>query len=452
MPLLNIEPSNDLYILLGATAVAGFLLGLLIQYLIARATRFRLESEIAIRDAQMINEEARSAEREAALASAQQSLANSFNDLAQESLAKNSENFLRLASQKLEVHQEKAKAELGEREKAVETLVKPIQDALTKTNLQIIELEKTRKEAYGGITSQLAAMTQSHETLRSETSKLVGALRQPQVRGQWGEITLRRLAELAGMVHHCDFSEQVHTTDHENRGYRPDMIIRLPENGQLIVDVKTPLDAYLDATEATDEITRKAALKRHAANVVARVKELAGKAYMGQFEKTPEFVILFVPGDQFLTAALDEKPTLLEDALAQKVLLSTPTSLIALLKVVAYGWMQLKLAENAEDIRKLAIEMQDRLGTFTGHLATVGSRLDASVQSYNKAIASLESRVLPTTRKIRELGVGEGKEAPVPEQIDITTRELKLIADELNSEAEGTSSQPPITDSENHTA
>ena len=452
MPLLNIEPSNDLYILLAATAAAGFLLGLLIQYLIARATRFRLESEIAIRDAQILNEEARSAEREAAQASAQQSLANSFNDLAQESLAKNSENFLRLASQKLEVHQEKAKAELNEREKAVETLVKPIQDALTKTNLQIIELEKTRKEAYGGITTQLAAMTQSHETLRSETSKLVGALRQPQVRGQWGEITLRRLAELAGMVHHCDFSEQVHTTDHENRGYRPDMIIRLPENGQLIVDVKTPLDAYLDATEATDEITRKAALKRHAANVVARVKELAGKAYMGQFEKTPEFVILFVPGDQFLTAALDEKPTLLEDALAQKVLLSTPTSLIALLKVVAYGWMQLKLAENAEDIRKLAIEMQDRLGTFTGHLATVGSRLDASVQSYNKAIASLESRVLPTTRKIRELGVDEGKEALVPEQIDITTRELKLNADELKPEAERSSSQPPITDSENHTA
>jgi len=185
---------------------------------------------------------------------------------------------------------------------------------------------------------------------------------------------------------------------------------------------------------------------------VARVKELAGKAYMGQFEKTPEFVILFVPGDQFLTAALDEKPTLLEDALAQKVLLSTPTSLIALLKVVAYGWMQLKLAENAEDIRKLAIEMQDRLGTFTAHLATVGSRLDASVQSYNKAIASLESRVLPTTRKIRELGVDEGKEALVPEQIDITTRELKLNADELKPEAERSSSQPPITDSENHTA
>jgi DNA recombination protein RmuC len=451
IPALDIAPTTDLYIALAIAGAIGFALGLLIQFLIARATRYRLESEIAIRDAQLQNEELRAAEREAALASAQESLANAFNELAHESLARNSESFLRLASQKLEVHQEKAKAELGEREKAVETLIKPIQDALEKTNLQIVELEKTRKEAYGSIASQLTTMTQSQNTLRSETSKLVSALRRPQVRGQWGEMTLRRLAELAGMVHHCDFSEQVHTTDDDNRGYRPDMIIRLPEKGQLVVDVKTPLDAYLDATEATDDVIRSAALKRHAANVSARVKELAGKAYMGQFEKTPEFVILFVPGDQFLTAALDEKPTLLEDALAQKVLLATPTSLIALLKVVAYGWMQLKLAENAEDIRKLAVEMQDRLGTFTGHLATVGTRLEASVKSYNNAIASLESRVLPTTRKIRELGADSGKDTPVPAQIDVATRELKLIAEELKTETDTSTPQNITTDSDNRT-
>jgi DNA recombination protein RmuC len=248
-------------------------------------------------------------------------------------------------------------------------------------------------------------------------------------------MTLRRLAELAGMVHHCDFSEQVHTTDADNRGYRPDMIVRLPEKGQLVVDVKTPLDAYLDANDATDDAQRKEALKRHAANVTARIKELSSKAYMQQFENSPEFVILFIPGDQFLTAALDEKPTLLEDALAQKVLLATPTSLIALLKVVAYGWMQLKLAENAEDIRKLAVQMQDRLGTFTGHLATVGVRLDASVKSYNKAIASLETRVLPTTRKIRQLGADTGTETKAPESIDVTTRELKLVVEEANPDA-----------------
>jgi DNA recombination protein RmuC len=421
---------------LAGAALAGLAIGCLIQYLLGRNRVTRLESEIAIRDAQIKSDEIRAAEQEAALATVRQSLMASFSELASESLAKTNKAFLQLAEQNFDKHHSVASAELEKREKAVEHLVKPIREALEKTAHQINEIEKTRKEAYGGIKIQLEAMTQSHDTLRSETSKLVSALRRPQVRGQWGEMTLRRLAELAGMVHHCDFSEQVHTTDSDNRGYRPDMIVRLPEQGQLVVDVKTPLDAYLDATDATDDTQRKEALKRHAANVAARVKELSGKSYMQQFEKTPEFVILFVPGDQFLTAALDEKPTLLEDALAQKVLLATPTSLIALLKVVAYGWMQLKLAENAEDIRKLAVEMQDRLGIFTGHLTTVGARLDASVKSYNKAIASLESRVLPTTRKIRELGADSGKEPVVPESIDITARELKLIADDLKPEGD----------------
>jgi DNA recombination protein RmuC len=433
---MNLSPDNSLYLIIGIAVLLGFGAGMLIQFLISRATRIRLESEIALRDERILSEEVRANEREAALTSAQESLAAAFRDLAHESLEKNSENFLRLAGQKLEVHQEKAKAELSERQKAVETLVKPIHDALEKAQLQMGELEKARQNAYGSITQQLQSMTQSQETLRSETSKLVSALRRPQVRGQWGEMTLRRLAELAGMVHHCDFAEQVHTTDDDNRGYRPDMIIRLPEKGQLVVDVKTPLDAYLDATEATEDAVRKEALKRHAANVSARVKELSSKAYIDQFDKTPEFVILFVPGDQFLTAALDEKPTLLEDALAQKVMLSTPTSLIALLKVIAYGWMQLSLAENAEDIRKLAVEMQDRLGTFTGHLANVGKRLEASVDSYNKAVASLESRVLPTTRKIRELGAETKKEQAAPKAIDITARELRLIADDLKDDAD----------------
>jgi DNA recombination protein RmuC len=429
---MNIEP----FLLFGVTALLGFGAGMLIQYLIDRATRVRLESEIAIRDERIVSEEARAGEREAALSSAQQSLASAFRDLAHESLAKNSEQFLRLAGQKFEVHQEKAKAELSERQQAVESLVKPIRDALEKTQQQITDIEKTRKEAYGSITQHLQAMTHGQESLRSETSKLVSALRRPQVRGQWGEMTLRRLAELAGMVHHCDFSEQVHTTDESNKGYRPDMIIRLPEHGQLVVDVKTPLDAYIDAIEATDDVIRKAALQRHAKNLQDRVKELASKAYFEQFERSPEFVILFIPGDQFLTAALDEKPGLLEDALRQKVLLITPTSFVALLKVVAYGWMQLRLAENAEDIRKLAVEMQDRLGTFTGHLAAVGKRLDDSVQSYNKAIASLETRVLPSARKIRELGADGSKELPATQRIDITARELKLNAEDLRPDVD----------------
>ena len=423
-------------IVLILTGTGSFALGMLIQYSIGRNQRAKLESELAVKDTLIKTDEARIAEQEAALSTVRESLMASFSELASESLDKTNKTFLQLAEQNFDKHQTQAKANLKEREKAVEHLVKPIKDALEKTTQQISEIEKTRKEAYGGITEQLKSMNQSHESLRSETSKLVGALRSPTVRGQWGEMTLRRLAELAGMVNHCDFSEQVHTTDEDNRGYRPDMVVRLPEKGQLVVDVKTPLDAYLDATEATDEVTRKEALKRHAANVSARIKELSSKSYIDQFENSPDFVILFVPGDQFLTAALDEKPTLLEDALAQKVLLATPTSLIALLKVVAYGWMQLNLAENAEEIKKLAIQMQDRLGTFTGHLATVGARLSASVSSYNKAVASLETRVLPTTRKIRELGADSGKDTPTPQSIDITARELKLIADDLKTDSD----------------
>ena len=432
---MNFLLENQLYALSGAAAVGGFLLGLLIQYLISRGTRIRLESEIAIRAAEIKNEEARAAEREATMAGAQDSLAAAFSELAHESLTKNSETFLQLAGQKLQVHQEKAKAELGERQKAVETLVQPIREALDKTNQQIHEIEKTRKEAYGGITSQLTAMTLGQDSLRAETSKLVGSLRQPNVRGRWGELTLKRLAELAGMVDRCDFAEQVHVKNNDgDTASRPDMIVHLPENVQLVVDVKTPLDAYLDAVAATDEDVRKTHLEAHARSMGEHVKKLASKAYFDQFERSPEFVILFVPGDQFLSAALDVKPSLLDDALRNKVLLVTPTSLVALLKVVAYGWMQFKLAENAEEIRDLAIELQRRLGTFTGHLAAVGNKLDSSVKSYNSAIASLETRVMPNMRKIKELGADPGKDTTAPQSIDITARELKLIADDLAPE------------------
>lgn len=423
-------------------ALAGFGAGMFVQYLLGRTRQVRLESDIRLRDSQIRNDATRSAEREAEL----EKLGAAFNDLAQQSLEKNSETFLRLANQKLDVHQEKAKAELSERQKAVETLVQPIREALEKAQKQIGEIEKTRQEAYGNIASQLAAMTQGQENLRSETSKLVGALRSPTVRGQWGEITLRRLVELAGMVNHCDFGEQQHTTGDDARSYRPDMVIRLPEQGQLVVDAKTPIEAYLKAVEATDEQARKDLLNQHANNVAARVRELSGKDYTKQFDKSPEFVILFVPGDQFLAAALDQNPELLEKALSDRVLLTTPTSLMALLKVVAYGWMQMNLAENAEDIRKLAVEMQDRLGVFTSHLSAVGSRLDASVASYNKAVASLESRVLPSTRKIRELGAETGKEIESPQRIDITAREIKLVAGEKDEDGNNDAALPDSGD------
>lgn len=432
----QLEPQVQQYLLYGAAAFGGLLVGLFIQHLFARVTRTRLEGIIALREAEIQSEAERATERDAALEATQNALKAVFGDLARQSLEQNSENFLRLAGERFANEQNKAKAELGAREKAVEALVKPLQEALDKTNKQINELEKTRQEAYGSLTAQLSAVHTGQESLRAETSKLVSSLRQPNVRGQWGELTLRRLAELAGMVDRCDFAEQVHVrTPGSDPNIRPDMVIHLPEEGQLVVDVKTPLEAYLKAVAEEDEAKRKSFLEAHARSMSEHVKMLASKSYFDQFERSPEFVILFVPGDQFLSAALDVRPNLLDEALRNKVLLVTPTSLVALLKVVAYGWMQFKLEKNAEEIRDLAIEMHKRLGTFTGHLDNVGKKLSQSVKAYNDAIGSLESRVLPNVRTIESLGANSGKELPTPGAIDITARELKLIVDDLQTES-----------------
>ncbi|NND53835.1 MAG: DNA recombination protein RmuC [Gammaproteobacteria bacterium] len=442
----QLNPLQQLYVLLSAAALAGLLLGLFIQYLFARTTRTRLEGEIALRDAQIRSDAERAAERDQALDATQQALKAVFGDLARESLEQNSENFLRLAGEKFANQQNQAKAELGAKEKAVEALVKPLQEALDKTHKQINELEKTRQEAYGNLTQQLSAVHLGQESLRAETNKLVSSLRQPNVRGQWGELTLRRLAELAGMVDRCDFAEQVHVrTEGSDPNIRPDMVIHLPEKGQLVVDVKTPLEAYLKAVAEEDEDKRKAFLEGHARNLANHVKTLASKAYFDQFEHSPEFVILFVPGDQFLSAALDVRPALLDEALRSKVLLVTPTSLVALLKVVAYGWMQFKLEKNAEEIRDLAIEMHKRIGTFTGHLDNAGKKLSQSVKAYNDAIGSLESRVMPNVRTIESLGANSGKDIPSPSAIDITARELKLVVDDLQTDTSG-SALPPAED------
>jgi DNA recombination protein RmuC len=224
------------------------------------------------------------------------------------------------------------------------------------------------------------------------------------VRGRWGEITLRRLVELAGMVEHCDFQEQVHTSA-DDKVFRPDLIVRMPDERELVVDVKTPLDAYLEAVEAKDDVQRDLGLKRHAKNLREHIRKLSSKAYWEQFANSPEFVILFIPGDQFLSAALNEDPELIDAALSQQIILATPTSFVALLKAVAYGWRQVSLAENAAVIRKLAEDLYSRLGTFTAHLGKVGKQLASSVEHYNRAVGSLERKVLPGARKFVELGV-----------------------------------------------
>jgi len=421
MESLNLNP---VYLEVGAPALAiGILLGALIAWLIGRRRQEKLQRELSDLGGRLKSQEALQTEREAAFELANARLTRAFSELANQSLRSNSEHFLKLAEQNLGTQQEKAKRELSEREKAVEALVKPIREALDASQRQIAELEKARSEAYGGIKNQLEAMQLGQKSLAQETQNLVNALRRPEVRGRWGEITLRRLVELAGMVEHCDFVEQVHTVG-ADQVIRPDMIVRMPDQRELVVDVKTPLDAYLGAAEAQDDAQRQLALERHAKNVRAHIRMLASKTYWDQFEMSPEFVILFIPGDQFLSAALNEEPDLIEYALSRQIILATPTSFVALLKAVAYGWRQLALADNAREIRILAEDLYGRLATFVTHMNRVGRQLASSVENYNKAVGSLERSVLPGARKFTELGVHAKKEIEKLESLEPVPRTM----------------------------
>lgn len=402
-------------------ACGGLLLGVLVTLLVAQRQAGRLKEALASAQSRLREESAAEQERERTLLQTEERLARVFDGLARQSLQESTRSFLALARENLGRHQEAAKGDLKEREKAIEGLVAPIREALLRTERQIGEIEKERHQAFGSISALLDAMNRSQVALSSETRNLVNALRRPEVRGQWGEMTLRRLVELAGMVEHCDFAEQVHTRGPDG-ALRPDMLIHLPENRLLVVDVKTPLDAYLAAVEAPDDATREVALERHARKVRERVRELAAKAYWSQFERSPEFVILFIPGDQFLSAALSRDPMLLDDALNQHVILATPTSLVALLKAVAYGWRQVALAENARQICDLAADLYKRLAVFTGHLARMGQRLGSGVEAYNSAVGSLERQVLPVARRFTELGVQARKELEDLPPVEVAPR------------------------------
>ncbi|MCF6337512.1 MAG: DNA recombination protein RmuC [Gammaproteobacteria bacterium] len=355
---------------------------------------------------------------------ARKQLTETFGHLSSQALKQNNEEFLKLAQENLKQFQNKAQGELAQKEQAIENLVKPIKEALEKTEKQMRTMEHERKETYGALTQHLETMTQTQQALQGETRNLVKALSRPEVRGQWGELTLKRLAELAGMVEHCDFYEQEHTQTEEG-AMRPDMIVRMPGGREIIVDVKTPLDAYLSAVEANDEKEREAHLIRHTKNVRKRVQELAGKGYWKQFKNSPDFVVLFIPGDQFLSAALDNDYALLEDAMQQKVILATPTSFVALLRAVAYGWRQESLAENAQHIREVGEDLYGRLATFAEHLGKVGKNLNNSVQHYNKAVASFDTRVLPGARKFTEMGISSKKPVGNIDQIETATRNIE---------------------------
>jgi DNA recombination protein RmuC len=393
--------------------VLGALLGAVLGALAAllwragREQALRIEAELL--RGRLKSEEALSAEREQALRRARDQLQAVFGELARDSLQSNSEVFLQLARERLTRQQLDASQALKERESAIESLVRPIRDALAKTEAQIQAIERERIDSFATMRAQMELLASGQSLLTRETRNLVTALRRPDVRGQWGEITLRRLVELSGMTVHVDFTEQQYRNT-DSGAIRPDMIVHMPERRDIVVDVKTPLDAYLAAVEAQDDEERSSQLRRHAQIVGVRVRELSSKQYWSQFERSPDFVVLFLPGDQFLAAALQENPGLIDDSLRQNVMLATPTSLVALLKAVSYGWKQTVLAANAEEVRSLGEELYKRLAVFGEHLGRLGKSLGASVEAYNRAVGSLEQQVLPAARRFPELGLRVNRE------------------------------------------
>jgi DNA recombination protein RmuC len=411
-----------LLLLILATLLAALLSAAITYFLLQRRV-ILLREDNARLQAELDGERRSAIEKSLALEQVRENLAGTFSTMASEALKHNSGEFLRLAQENLKQFHVQAQGELAQREKAVENLVKPIREALEKTEKQIQEVEKSRAEAYGSLTKHLESMAEAHRMLQGETRNLVQALRRPEVRGQWGEMTLKRLAELAGMVEHCDFFEQEQVRT-EDGSLRPDMIVRMPDGRDIIVDAKTPLDAYLSAIEAGDDETRRKELERHARKVRERVRELSAKAYWQQFKNTPDFVVLFIPGEQFLSAALELDRKLLEDALSDKVILATPTSFIALLRAVAYGWRQQALAENAEQIRKLGEELYGRVATFTEHLGRLGKSLESSVGHFNKTVGTFDTRVLPSMRRFNEMGISAKKELSEVAQIEVAARDV----------------------------
>jgi DNA recombination protein RmuC len=367
-------------------------------------------------------------EQRALLKQAEAALANAFKSLAADALSHNNQQFLLLARESLSALEARAVADLEHRQKAIEGVVVPVKQSLERMDEQIRAIESSRGQAYGALSAQLQSLMQTQSALRSETGNLVKALRAPAVRGRWGEIQLKRVVEIAGMLAYCDFLEQ-HSYQGPEGKLRPDLRVTLPGGRNIIVDAKAPLQAYLDALEAPAEEVRLARLKDHARQVRDHMAKLSAKSYWDYLEPTPEFVVLFLPGETFFSAALEQDPSLIEQGVAQRVILATPTTLIALLRAVAYGWRQEQLAENAQRISELGKELYDRLGSTAATIGGLGAALASCVEKYNRAVGSLESRVMTAARRFKELGVSAKAEIPALEPVETVPRELasKLV-------------------------
>jgi len=402
--LQGLPGDRTIWLMVMATGLLGFILGWLFA-------RLRTTREIATLYARL-EYESESAEQRVA------GLENSFAALSTEALRHNNENFMLLAREVLERHYSEADSRFEARENAINSLLKPLEDALKSTHQQLNALDATQRKTQGELIGQLEEMSRSQATLHQQTRNLAQALRRPEVRGQWGEITLKRLLELSGMTAHADFTEQlsVHT---ETGLIRPDLIINLPQQRQIVVDVKTPLDAYLDAYASEDDKQVKAKLAQHARQMKQRVRELAQKQYWEQFEQAPDFIVLFVPGDQFLAAALDEDVELLEYALSKKVILATPTSLVALLRVIAHGWQQSELDEQSKVVRGLAAEFDKRLNAFGRNLAGLGRDLSRMLETYNRTVGSYDLKIRPISRKFEKFNEAERDQ---PDEIEMDVK------------------------------
>ena len=420
-----------------------------------RNEKNRLETEMAELQTAREGERKAADEKLALLNEAQEKLSHAFKSLSAEALKSNNASFLQLAKENLERFQTTAKGDLELRQKAIDSLVKPLQDSLAAVNKQISEVEKTRTEAYVSLTEQVKSLTQTHGQLQSETNKLVTALRRPATRGRWGEIQLQRVVEMAGMQEHCDFTPQLSVTSEEGR-LRPDMVIHLPNDKDIIVDSKVSLEGYLSALETQDEDQKKQFMMAHARQIRKHINDLSAKEYWRQFERTPEFVVLFLPAESFFSAALEQDHLLLDDGIKQQVIIATPTTLIALLKAVAYGWRQDHLAKNARKISDLGNELYDRIRVLTEHFGRLQKGLKAASEAYNAAVGTLESRVLVTARRFKELKSTTADEIPLTDTLDpelrsIQAQELIGVTDISEEEKETPDAELSSTSGEDDT-